>query len=72
MAKKVINYETGSDLDEAIAADMAELDDLRQLAASSSSAVKPKKVCAYHLKPSINDITLLGERGGYPMSDKQY
>ena len=47
MAKKVINYETGSDLDEAIAADMAELDDLRQLAASSSSAaVKPKKVCA--------------------------
>ena len=48
MAKKVINYETGSDLDEAIAADMAELDDLRQLAAASSSsaAVKPKKVCA--------------------------
>ena len=45
MAKKVINYETGSDLDEAIAADMAELDDLRQLAASSLSAVKPKKVC---------------------------
>ena len=41
---KVINYDHGSDLDEAIAADMAELDDLRQLAASAAVA-KPKKVC---------------------------
>ena len=43
-AKKVINYDNGSDLNEGIAADMAELDDLRQLAASAVIA-QPKKVC---------------------------
>ena len=45
-AKKVINYDNGSDLNEGIAADMAELDDLRQLAASASAVIsQPKKVC---------------------------
>jgi len=42
---KVINYD-GSDLDEAIATDMAELDDLRRIAASAAAASaveKPKK-----------------------------
>lgn len=39
---KVINYDNGSDLDEAIATDMAELDDLRRLAASAAIE-KPKK-----------------------------
>ena len=48
---KVINYDNGSDLDEAIAADMAELDDLRQIAASASAVVaKPKKVRLFTFK----------------------
>ena len=64
---KVINYDDdggGGDLDEAISADMAELDDPRQLAAAAASASsKPKKHPSARVVTFNDDLRLaLDER----------